>query len=379
MIIRNIYEKQGIADATLFYTDCIYERIMTELDNFLISDELNYDKIITIPYRRFRSDITNKDIYLFFPVTELTIHIVFNKMSNDKFLKKYKYILKHGDDKSFFDKNENDDVNKKINKKFFVGGYAMGFGNRNWTQYSRITNPIRLRDDHGIAIYTGYSIDIDIENYNLNEEDQYSLLERDIKGTIVHELNHSYESYYRTFSKHPGSVRDKSIPVDITFADENKWNFNKDIYKYWSLRFAYLTYISEPHEMNANIQEVGFYMKEYGTDILNTSNTYLFYQRMKNFKAEDFIKNFSEYIKNKGGFYARDPQLVIERLKKMWVSVYKDNVERNRNKPFISIKTLENMSALEFLKYWELIFNKRGENVIRKILILKNTIENEEI
>lgn len=378
--MENIYEKQGIADATLFYTDCIYERIMTELDNFLISDDIRYDKIITIPYRRFRSDITSKDIYIFFPVTELTIHVVFNKMHSDKFLKTYKYILKHGNDgKHFFDKNDGDEANKEINKKFFVGGYAMGFGNRNWSQYSRITDPIRLRDDHGIAVYTGYSIDIDIDNYDLNNEEQYSLLERDIKGTIVHELNHSYESYYRIFSKHPGSARDKSLSIDITFADENKWNFNKDIYKYWSLRFAYLTYIAEPHEMNANIQEVGFYMKEYGPDILSTCNTYLFYQRMKNFKAEDFIDNFSEYIKNKGGSYARDPKLVIERLKKMWVAVYKDNVDKSRSKSFISMTTLENMSALEFLKYWELIFNKRGENVIRKMLTLKNTIENEEV
>jgi hypothetical protein len=63
----------------------------------------------------------------------------------------------------------------------------------------------------------------------------------------------------------------------------------------------------------------------------------------------------------------------------MWVAVYKDNVEKSRNKSFISMTTLENMSALEFLKYWELIFNKRGENVIRKMLTLKNTIENEEV
>lgn len=377
--MRNIYEKQGIADATLFYTDCIYERIMNELDNFLASDDLKYDKIITIPYRRFRSEITNKDLYIFFPITELTIHLVFNKMTHEKFLKTYKYILKHGDNKHFFDKNENDEINKEINKKFFVGGYAMGFGNKNWTKYSRITNPIRLRDDHGIAVYTGYSIDIDNESYDLNNEYEYNLLERDIKGTIVHELNHSYESYYRIFSKQPGSARDKSLSVDITFADENKWNFNKDIFKYWSLRFAYLTYIGETHEMNANIQEVGFYMKEYGVDILKTCNNYLFYQRMRSFKAEEFIKSFSEYIKTKGGTYAKDPELVIERLKKMWVAVYKDNIEKSKNKPVISISTLENMSLIEFLKYWEVIFNKRGDYVIKKMLILKNAIQNEEI
>ena len=37
------------------------------------------------------------------------------------------------------------------------------------------------------------------------------------------------------------------------------------------------------------------------------------------------------------------------------------------------------MSLIEFLKYWEVIFNKRGDYVIKKMLILKNAIQNEEI
>jgi hypothetical protein len=150
-----------------------------------------------------------------------------------------------------------------------TGGHASYFGNKNWSGYSRIVDPIKQITDKGVIINFGISIDVR-PTFDLSNEEDFRKMTDDIGSTLYHELHHCYEHYVRVI-KNTNVMRpeNRSFNSALSWA-ENIWKYPKPLFKFWSI-FTYYLYVSEYHETRANIQEI-FASFEYPNPILLTSN-----------------------------------------------------------------------------------------------------------
>ena len=237
----SLNEKLGVADATLYYIDTVYNKVWEEFRKFHSSGEKELEKDLRIGYRSFYRKITDRETYSKFPVVGITLTLDFKKLTPEKFHKKYKSA-----------------ASKK--KKHVVGGWANRFGHKNWSGYSKIKEPIKQVTDHGIIVDLGIEVHV-ASDFNIGT--YWKKLTDDIYETIWHELNHSYE-YYNRVKSGAGPIWARSPRLAVTYADCNKWNITKTIYDYWSGYFTYYLYASEPYELNAQVQEAGYFVSKYG-------------------------------------------------------------------------------------------------------------------
>jgi hypothetical protein len=140
--------------------------------------------------------------------------------------------------------------------------------------------------------------------------------------------------------------------------------------------------------MNANIQEIDYYIKKYPDKDLNDFEIWRNADIMEKFDFDEFYEDLLKVIADcydlSNTKYDKDAidfikQEIVDKLKEMWVEVYKEVLFAQNAKPIISIKTLENMTGYEFIKYWAKQFNKNGEYMKRKIYKIKYDTQNEKI
>lgn len=352
-----ISEKLGVAEASLFYIDQVFNKTWYNFLEFYQDEEDKlYEEDIRIPYSEIKPYITNTLDYVMFPVTGIDLHLNFKKSNQIEFEKRYRYIFK----------------SKKI--KFSVTGFATNFGHRNWTGYSKATNPVKKLSDHGIIINCGISIDIS-PSFNVNSNEDKKKMITDIKETIWHELNHLYE-YYHRFIHQSGVVTSRAPNIAITLSDENKWGIPKDIYDEWLYNFSYYLYASEPHELNAQVQEVAFFVTEHGFDSVYKTHAWKVANYMEKFSADkfinhmkDFITDFAEKRMEKDGKtdYVGAEDRVFQRLKNMWVSRYEKYTNEHKERPIMPIDTLKKMTYEQFIRYFEKRLNQSGTYLKKKI------------
>ena len=372
---NQLNEKSGVAEATLFYVDPIVSKAWNEFLEFCQDekdDELEEDYHLS--YTRLKPFITDKITYVLFPVVGIDLNLSIKKMSNSQFEKKYRYIM-----------NRRKKEGKTLT--YAVGGYAVNFGHRNWSGYSRMANPVREVSDHGIILYCGVSIDMS-EEFDLNSVK--NKIQDEIEEVIWHELNHLYEYYQRVLSTR-GKITQRGPQHAITAADTNRWGIPKEIYDQWVYGFSYFLYSSEPHELRAVVQEAAYWVTKYGFNSIQNTGAWFVAKKMENFSADEFLKalddEIDKYLASKSeettalrkGFLSHP---IKERLKNMWIQQYRKSLETYKEQPTVPVDKLSKMTCEEFVRFFEIRINSSGEYLRKKLTKLwqiRRDDDNEEI
>lgn len=370
-------EKHGVSFASIIFSELLEKRAMEKFLDFLESNENSLTVQDNIKWWRLQNFIKNQPqevkeniwkLYPEFPVVGFELQLVFKKMTPKSFDSRYERS-----------------TNSNFGAPLAGGGFASSFGHKNWKNYSKIVEPIRKIADVGLIIQLGVELDIDKVNFNLSNPEHKRELDEIVGSTIYHELNHCFEHYKRVTrvtkrDEIRKPVYDRSFNTSITYAENNRWKFAKPIWKIWSDKFLYYTYISEKHELNAIVQEMYYYVKKYPEKDLTSFRIWKIADKMEKFDSVEFYSELINEIKKhnwkdiSGNFYLsglRDAEQIADKLKEMWVSVYKREVEEQKATPMVSFSVLEKMSCMEFIVYWQKRFNDNGKYLKRKIGAIK--------
>lgn len=358
-----INERHGLSESSIMFIDVLDKKTYYKFEEFLSSSENTLDEKVEIKYRDLARFI-NKKLYPDFPVVGFELILEFKKMTPAKFKGLYDYP-----------------------NHIAIGGYASGFGNKNWKNYSKIVKPARKIADVGLIIQLSVGIDVDKKNFDINNPLNNEELKNGITSTLYHELNHCYEHYKRTMraskrGEYRKPIYNRSFNTALTYAENNRWKFPKDIWYKWTSDFLTYIYFSENQEMNANIQEINYFIKKYPNKDLSEFKIYKIASKMKYFNANEFYNSLIEKIsshnwKDLGNALlvgCEDEHEVADKLKDMWVTIYEKEVKEQGGKSIIPINTFKKMSCKQFVEYWGKEFNNNGRYLINKIGKIKPNI-----
>lgn len=365
----SINEKVGVSKASLLLNEPINLRTKQEFLKFLNSDGQTFSETVKIGYRKLRPYITDWAAYVDFPVVAFEVVLEFKKMRSALFKNKY------GE------------------KSIVVGGSASGFGHKNWKNYSKIVNPIKKLSDIGLIIQIGIEIEIDKMTFDLQNPSHLKRLEDGLGSVIFHELNHSFEHYKRTIKgtkrgEYSKPIYDRSFNTALTYAENNIWKFPKSVWAKWTTSFLHYIYISESFELNARVQEMFYYLHKYPEAELESFEIWQMASYMEKFNPDIFYESLITEIDNHdfnkfSNFLLADcddSHKIADKLKDMWIAVYKKEIASQKAEPIIPLATLEKMSCLDFIRYWGRQFNKNGRYLKQKIGKIKAALlQDEEI
>jgi hypothetical protein len=342
-----INERLGVSEPSLIFASTLENRIQWAFRDFIKSDNKSDIQLMDVGYRFLRTYIKNLELYSKFPVVKFEIKLDFNKLTENTFQKMY----------------------PGFTENIATGGHASYFGNKNWSGYSRIVDPIKQITDKGVIINFGISIDVR-PTFDLSNEEDFRKMTDDIGSTLYHELHHCYEHYVRVI-KNTNVMRpeNRSFNSALSWA-ENIWKYPKTLFKFWSI-FTYYLYVSEYHETRANIQEIFYFIKKYPNKDLSEIRVYKTADKMEKFNYEEYYQDLLNKISEK---YPGSEEYVANRFKSMWIKTYKKECEVQSTKPVISFETLEKMDCKEFLKYWQKRINSAGRTIKRKAHNIKANI-----
>jgi hypothetical protein len=354
-----IDERVGIAEPTLFYTEPIFNGVWQEFLEFYQGDDKKIEKEYHIGYNILKPYITDKITYAQFPVVGIDVNILFIKLTDEEFNKKFKYSI---------------NLKKKagLSRNIAVGGHAVSFGHRNWTGYTKMTEPVKEVSDHGLILCCGVSVDIS-PSFNISTDKK--MIQDEIEETIWHELNHLYEFYNRAISG-KGSIYKRNPAQSIASAGINKWGIPKDVYDYWDYNLITHIYMSEPQELNAEIQEAAYTINKYGFSQLKKTRVWKAANVMQSFNADKFIKGLdnaiNKYIESRGEQTTALRSGVLsnplrERLKNMWIQQYEKALKEYGETPSIPLASLKKGNCANFVKYFEKRINRSGDYLKKKL------------
>ena len=352
-----INERLGISESSLIFADFLESRTYHTFIEFLNSSEKSLDKTDVVKYTLLKNQIKDKKLYADFPVVKFELVLQFRKLKNNAFEKAF---------------------GKGARLPIAVGGSASGFGNKNWGGYSKIVNPIKKVSDIGIVVQMGIEVYINEDLFDLNNTTHSTRLRDQIGSVLYHELNHSYEHFKRTTKpakkgEYRKPLYDRSFNTALTYADTNSWKFPTSIWNKWSKEFLYYIYVSESHELNANVQQVYYHIKKYPKDDIADNQIYKDSVIMNNFDSKIFYNELLQEISNYYKFEnIEDSKRVVNRLKDMWVSVYTKQLKSQKATPIIPFSTLKKMTGIDFIEYWGRKFNGNGKYLKVKIGKIKN-------
>ena len=355
MEVQPISKQYSVAEPSVIFRDVIFKTIFKKFKQFFKSKSPTYETILSVGYDQLIPIIElNKHLYSDFPVINVDIDCKFKKIINKEIFNKQTY-----------DRNTN----------LIVKAAFYPFGNKNWKLYSKLLNPVNDEDD----FVTSLSIEMVIiynDKFDMNNKKDVENLSDRVKAAIIHEMMHAYEDFQRILKSKITSNRNVYCSENIlgVVSDMNTLKFPKIIWNFWDEFFLYYTYIYEPHEMRARLQELSYYIEKYPDKDLMKFYNYRLFEYMSKFDASDFYKRLlskiSEYKNYKGVAKA-----VADNLKKMWVRNYKKTIESQRTNPIIKISKLEKMNCKEFLQFWEKVLNESGEYGKRKSLKMTSVIK----
>jgi len=352
-----INEAHGLSKSSIMFSDVLEKKTYYKFLKFIESSENILDEKVEIKYRDLARFIDRK-LYPDFPVVGFELILEFKKMTPTRFNTLYNYP-----------------------NHVAIGGYASGFGNKNWKNYSKIVKPARKIADVGLIIQLSVGIDIDKRNFDINNSANKEELVDGINSTLYHELNHCYEHYKRTIKgtkrgEYKKPIYDRSFNTALTYAENNKWKFPKKIWYKWTSEFLTYIYFSERQEMNANIQEINYFIDKYPNKDLKEFKIYKTTHEMKYFNADEFYNSLittisSHYnLKDMGNALlvgCKDEHEIADKLKDMWVNVYESELKGQKGKSIIPINTFKKMNCKQFVEYWGKQFNENGRYLMNKI------------
>jgi hypothetical protein len=352
-----LVEKLGVSQASLQFIDFLNSRCLSSFREFLETNLRKWDNHMDkIPYNLIKSYIKDTDLYSQFPVVGFELIYLFNKYTDNQFNRQFPKTAESG-------------------SVMAIGGWAAGFGNRNWKWYSKIVDPKKKSSERGIVVQIGLEININKEKFDIDNPEHLRLLKDNIDSTMYHELNHSFEHYQRTIKGDTSKfIWERTFSTALTYAAQNRYKFPKSLYKFWEENFLDYIYLSEEFELRSNVQEMAYFLKKYPEKDVKDFVIYKNAQYMESFDGYNFYHKLLRKI-GENALYKGYEVTIAERLKKMWVDVYLRQCESQKSEPIISEQTLEKMTCEEFIKYWGKKFNENGNYLKKKIYKLKSGID----
>lgn len=352
-----IVEKLGVSAPSLQFVEFLNQRCLSSFEEFLESGMMKWNNHMDkIPYSLIKTYIKDPEVYSQFPVVGFELIYLFNKLTDNQFGKRHPKTYKNG-------------------LIMAVGGWAPGFGNKNWKWYSKISDPKKGYTEKGIIIQIGIEININKEKFDITNKENQKTLKDNIDSTIYHELNHSFEHYQRATKVNKSKfIWQRSFSTALTFAAENKYKFAKSVYKFWEENFLDYVYLSEEFELRSNVQEMAYFLKTYPDRDVKDFIIYKNAQYMQSFDGYNFYHKLLKKIGEHNSYKGNEKE-ISERLKEMWVNVYLDKCKEQESEPIISESTLRKMNCEEFIKYWGKKFNENGTYLKKKIYKLKSGID----
>ena len=114
-----INEAHGLSKSSIMFSDVLEKKTYYKFLKFIESTDNILDEKVEIKYRSLVPFI-DKKLYPDFPVVGFELILEFKKMTPARFTTLYNYP-----------------------NHVATGGYASGFGNKNWKNYSKIVKPAR--------------------------------------------------------------------------------------------------------------------------------------------------------------------------------------------------------------------------------------------
>ena len=346
-------EASGVSEPSLQFFDILQEKCEQAFNTFYESNLRKENRDEKIEYSSLKSYIKDTNLYKDFPVVGFELEFNFEKMTADKFEKRF----------------PNDDNEIYTEYVIAVGGSFYPFGNKNWKNYSKFVSPVKEVTEKGIILRIGIEIDIS-RSFDIDNKYHLKNLKDKIGSTLYHELNHAYESYKRTIKGDKTKlIWDRSFHISQTNAIKNLYKFPKDIWRFWENNFMGYTYTSEHHELRSNVQETSYLMKSNPKLNIKETTIYKRADKMEKFEAFGFYHKLLKEISNYEPYKGSEKE-VAEKLKNMWISIYiKELGSQKSNLPLLSF---EKMDCLEFIKWWGKRINYSGTYLKKKIYKLKS-------
>lgn len=329
-------EALGVADATLPYVNVLSEYVTDAVLEFIeeckSEDSMDVDLILTLKYDDLKPYLPKRSIYAWFPVSKIDLNLKLVK-EEDKW---QKYPFK-------------------------IGGYASHFGKKKEEHVSKFKKGVKKNKDHSISLDMG--IEVYVGTFNPDIEADYKMYEAKLESVILHELNHLYEYYRRTWDPYG-----RNIQTSITWASigETPKGLNPKIYEFWGDNFLYYIYQSEPHEVRAQIQEAKAFVDRMNLEELKSTNLWKNIKKMQNFNEEDFLEDFHEKVLEIDATLIEEDilKIVIQAWKDEYDKLYQEQTEENKPKPEFFYK----MSDMDFIQYWGKKIREAGTKMVRGVL-----------
>ena len=148
-----VNEKLGVSEASLIFVSILESRSMGIFREFINSEDKSLKITEDINYIILRPYIKDVQLYSKFPVTKFELDITYKKLTQKEWDKKY----------------------SSYTKKIATGGVASFFGNKNWSGYSKIVEPIKQITEHSIIVNLGISIDVS-PSFNIDRKEHVNEL-----------------------------------------------------------------------------------------------------------------------------------------------------------------------------------------------------------
>lgn len=339
--LKRFNEKLGVADAVEIYNQFVKEQFIILFKEW--SDNgINTKNINKLYKKEDLKDITNNKVWANYPVSELEIDFEFKRYSNDEF----SYIYP---------------ISSKTRDFAITGGCYNLEDNGRDTGESYLLGPINNMSDKSIHLKMDIAIYI-CEKFN---DIDYALDE--IESLISHELNHAYEGWNRKIKNSPKF----SLNVALTSLDNKRKRVHKKIKDIW-YQLEYVVYATEPHEINALVQEAWPYVRKYDFEYMKSKSVaWKISQSMVDFKVDIFKDDFSKAVKSV--YPDADPNFFLKYLKTTFCNKLielNSSTKDYQDKSTLDGEKLKGLLVDDFLKLVQDRVNTNGLIAQKKIIRL---------
>lgn len=327
-------ESRGVADATLYLIEPIckdvFDLSMEFKDEAIDEDEYTSELKLDFDYDSLKKYIPKKSVYAWFPVSQINLSL--------KLIK---------------------DTTSKHDFKFMVGGWASHFGKKK-DKVSRFKRGVKKNPDHSISLDMG--IDVHIGGlFDASNEKDINDFKTKLESVVLHELNHLYEYYHRTWDPYKRDIQTSITWASIGDIPEGEL---KEITKYWQDEFTYYIYQSEPHEIRAQIQEAKSYVDRLSVEELKNTSLWKNIKKMQNFDVDKFMNEFHTKALSMNLIEEDILRKLITTWKKDYKKLYKEQTEKNNPSPDF----FKRMSDAQFMDYWGRKIKEAGDKMVRGVL-----------
>jgi hypothetical protein len=176
--------------------------------------------------------------------------------------------------------------------------------------------------------------DIDVFITKKFESGQIDELLYDVRDTIVHEMNHMVENYYRS------SKGAKDINPYLSFSGLKNYNIPKPIWQLWD-DFMTMVYYSEPHEVRAMSQEMYSFTQRNPIEKIKEHKYYVWANQMENFNAKQYYQQIIDTINE---YSPKKLATIVASISKWFFRDYFNYMEEHG---FTPLRGLRNETNLE--------------------------------